>query len=63
MDSKESINLNNLDEGIAKLMCNYSELKTCGSCMHEEHNECEMFDINVPDTFTCLSFKGEEDGI
>ncbi len=63
MTREEALKLNYPDSDTVKLMCNYSELNTCGSCTHEENNECEMFGINVSEDFTCLSFGGEEDGI
>ena len=52
-----------MDEKTAKVLSNYSESKTCDKCANFGNNECAKFDIDVPDDFTCLGFKGEEDGI
>ncbi len=63
MTREEALNLDYGEEATNKLMHNYSESRTCDNCSHSSGIECSAFDINVPETFTCLEFKGETDGI
>jgi len=50
------------DEKTNEIVANYRNGRTCSNCVENNNNECQAFNIDLPDRFTCLDFKGVKDG-
>jgi len=63
MTREDTLKLDYGDDSTNELMSNYADSRTCDNCSHGNDNNCAVFDINIPEVFTCISFKGKANDI